>query len=228
VKARIRLVLDYEVDAADMGLALDGAVLLDGFATVVAGGVAIAPMGGVAVGWAGAGVALLSVSEGSSPIARSPTSAATRSASARERLRAGSRTGPAGVCISARAPSASSASRIAGVTRTPMSVDEPFAAGSSFRIDSNDHRATTVRATSYLDAVEKGTQPRSSPSDTPRMITTDSQRRRASLTTPGTPSALRAQSLAKDHAAPPLHAAKEQSTSTNAGDSRCVVNAQKG
>jgi hypothetical protein len=28
VKARIRLVLDYEVDAADMGLALDGAVLL--------------------------------------------------------------------------------------------------------------------------------------------------------------------------------------------------------
>jgi hypothetical protein len=28
VKARIRLVLDYEVDAADVGLALDGAVLL--------------------------------------------------------------------------------------------------------------------------------------------------------------------------------------------------------
>ncbi len=28
MKARIRLVLDYEVDAADMGLALDGAVLL--------------------------------------------------------------------------------------------------------------------------------------------------------------------------------------------------------
>lgn len=115
----------------------DGAFLV-GFA----GGVAIALSGGAWGVCTGACVALLAVSEGSSPIARNPTSAAIRSASARDRLRAGSRTGPAGVGISARALSASNASRVAGATRTPMSVEEPFAAGSSFLIASNDSRCS--------------------------------------------------------------------------------------